>query len=42
MLQILPTQGDHKTGVPGAVAAKALWLDLLNPALVQTAGSGPL
>jgi magnesium transporter len=31
MLQILPTQGDHKTGVPGAVAAKALWLALLNP-----------
>jgi magnesium transporter len=25
MLQILPTQGDDKTG------AKALWLDLLNP-----------
>jgi magnesium transporter len=31
MLQILPTQRDAKTGEPGGVATKALWLDLLNP-----------
>jgi magnesium transporter len=31
MLHILPTQGDDKTGEPGVVATKALWLDLLNP-----------
>ena len=31
MLQILPTQGDDKTGEPGVVATDALWIDLLNP-----------
>ena len=31
MLHILPTQGDDKTGEPGAVATDVLWLDLLNP-----------
>ena len=37
MLQILPTQGDHKTGEPGGGATKALWLDLLNPTSAEVA-----
>jgi hypothetical protein len=27
MLQILPTQADERTGEPGVVATKALWLE---------------